>query len=862
MPDDIKKKTAASRKERVAADLCCAAFFLAIVLYLYSDMVFGGRYPMMSDQTMYGAHSPTFLKWALHSGEIPLWNPFNSCGEPYVPSIYSCTLIYPGLAVPSLLFSGGAVWTAVQLVHIWAAGFLMYLYLRTHSASVVVCVMGGLVYMLNSHMLMRLQFPVAGFVTSLMPLSLMAWERALRRQSLLSLLLAGLALSLQINGNQVQVLGFCGLALAFTWLFDFANAVRARAGRARIAILLAAPPLACFFALCFSAYFMAPLLEYSRLSSRAIGLNWEAATRYSLPPAHFLTLLIPNLFGNSEPSSFWNTRVGWHWNGACYAGLAALPLTLIALLRRSSPESLAEGAGANRLRFLAIAGIFSGAAFSLGRYFPVMGAAYDLFPPFRTLRWPSMGLVMLVFGLSVGSAIGWHSLTDALAAARRESPDARKVAGLIRRIAWCGLAVFCLLNAALWISPESALGIFAGVSHSAVSSPLHEEAFRNGGGVVLDALRWFGAVALALCAWAAWALRDVAPGAGSSIPRATPMERAAWPGTRGMIAIVAFLAIMLVDLIHIGKPLWVTSDVDVALADAGAPPGAEKVPPMARWWTTNASSVLGGLHGCRDAQTYLTLKSLRVPYLNHAGPDFSAWGMGPIWPWRWTLLTLPLSAPDSSPESRARILGLMGVFREFRVDPIPSLDLRFRASSQPVPDDLRFDRAWVATKWARLKQWQGAEAVWKGIYDLRGVAILETENDAEISTAPAALPDCATSAEIGLPEYTANTVCLRVRLNGNGILVLADTYYPGWRAWVDGVETPIIPVDVLFRGLNIGPGDHEVRFEFISEPFYMGAAISAATWAVTLALFILSLLRRRNFIKLEGRAIKILAGQF
>jgi hypothetical protein len=45
-------------------------------------------------------------------------------------------------------------------------------------------------------------------------------------------------------------------------------------------------------------------------------------------------------------------------------------------------------------------------------------------------------------------------------------------------------------------------------------------------------------------------------------------------------------------------------------------------------------------------------------------------------------------------------------------------------------------------------------------------------------------------------------------------LVLRDLAYPGWVAEVDGIETPIRPVDVLFRGIKVPPGNHRVVLRF------------------------------------------------
>jgi len=58
--------------------------------------------------------------------------------------------------------------------------------------------------------------------------------------------------------------------------------------------------------------------------------------------------------------------------------------------------------------------------------------------------------------------------------------------------------------------------------------------------------------------------------------------------------------------------------------------------------------------------------------------------------------------------------------------------------------------------------------------------------------------------------------------------VLTDAYYPGWRALVDGLETPIYRADLLFRAVYLPAGQHRVEFIYDPLSFKLGAAISLA----------------------------------
>lgn len=74
------------------------------------------------------------------------------------------------------------------------------------------------------------------------------------------------------------------------------------------------------------------------------------------------------------------------------------------------------------------------------------------------------------------------------------------------------------------------------------------------------------------------------------------------------------------------------------------------------------------------------------------------------------------------------------------------------------------------------------------------------------------------------PERVAVEVTSR-----GGFLVLADLFYPGWEARVDGRPTQLFRADGLFRAVAVPPGSHQVLFRYRPLSFYAGAAVSLAT---------------------------------
>jgi len=86
------------------------------------------------------------------------------------------------------------------------------------------------------------------------------------------------------------------------------------------------------------------------------------------------------------------------------------------------------------------------------------------------------------------------------------------------------------------------------------------------------------------------------------------------------------------------------------------------------------------------------------------------------------------------------------------------------------------------------------------------------------------------------------------KTNIQSILVLADTFFPGWHAYIDGKETKIYRANLMFRGIVLPKGEHIVEFKYIPESFYMGVGVSGMTLVGLIVVYILSLrgVKRRS----------------
>ena len=82
---------------------------------------------------------------------------------------------------------------------------------------------------------------------------------------------------------------------------------------------------------------------------------------------------------------------------------------------------------------------------------------------------------------------------------------------------------------------------------------------------------------------------------------------------------------------------------------------------------------------------------------------------------------------------------------------------------------------------------------------------------------------------------------IEVETKSDGFLVLADSYYPGWKAFVNGKETEILAANLNQRAIQIEQGSHQVKFIYQPESFKTGAIISGITFIIIIIIIVFQL---------------------
>lgn len=124
---------------------------------------------------------------------------------------------------------------------------------------------------------------------------------------------------------------------------------------------------------------------------------------------------------------------------------------------------------------------------------------------------------------------------------------------------------------------------------------------------------------------------------------------------------------------------------------------------------------------------------------------------------------------------------------------------------------------------------------WKKVYEYGSVVVLENQK----YKARIEIKNQTNQGSISNIFYSANKVSFNTNSpEDNSILVLRDTWYPGWKAFVNNKEVSIDKYLNIYRQINIPKGESSVEFVYQPKSFLYGLYISSFTLIIWLILIV------------------------
>ncbi len=115
------------------------------------------------------------------------------------------------------------------------------------------------------------------------------------------------------------------------------------------------------------------------------------------------------------------------------------------------------------------------------------------------------------------------------------------------------------------------------------------------------------------------------------------------------------------------------------------------------------------------------------------------------------------------------------------------------------------------------------------------------EQDPGIAATPDAAPGSAVYREV-----TPEDVRVTVDTSAPALVVVRNSYDPGWSATVDGRAAPLLATDYLVQGVAVPAGRHEVRLVYRDDDVMRGMRLGFLVWLILLASIPAALLLERR----------------
>lgn len=757
----------------------------ALAVLFFAPGLFRGELPVFRDLLVLTIPLRAHARQAIRQAELPLWCPEIFFGCPFLANYQSAVLYPPSVLLYAMPFPLGL--SLFLAVHLAVAGVGMARYLRARLAlEPEAAVFGGVV------------FALGGFFVSLVPLTnqlqvaawlpwALLWAAELRQRGGAKAFLALVGvLSLQGLGGAPEPLLLTAAAIA-------AEAVASGIGppsglRPTLRLAVAG---ACAAGVC--AVQLLPTAEYAARTLRFHGLAAETVTAESLRLRSLQQLVLPHGFSGDAPGFSPEGGVPLFWS--LYVGI--LPLSFA--LARASVRPLSGWAVAGTLATI----------LALGDSIPVFPLLLETAPRiFGAFRYPAKFFLLAHTALAVLAAEG-------VAGTLRSRVVRRRALGLLGVL----VATTALLSAWSVAAPGSFLEAIGFRQAPTLSAEARALLAADAGSL---AARSFGFSALGALVLASFELGK--------------LRRPAFV----MLAVVVGSA----DLFFVHRPIPVfvpAESLESAVANvlpegvrvfhyrterSGAQgdriqawngtirPGESAGEQAQFLWAAAVpdTGLLQGLASVAGVDGFATIE--RIEFFR-------------------TIASLPR-------ERAIRLLGSLGV--EALVGPEPlssdSLDLAARETADS-------DSSW----WAyRLRERAPRAYLAERVVYARelGEALLRAAEsgyrpgrDAVLLGDPAAGPRDLAPGAIEEISWQRQSLRARVSLPGPGLLVVADSWFPGWEATIDGRPAPILRANGIVRAVEVPAGRHEVQMSYRPATFRIGAAVSLFSTISTLLLGLL-----------------------
>jgi hypothetical protein len=789
------------------------ALYGLLTLILFRKFVISGEMLFGSDTLGLGYVARAFYAEMLRSGTFPLWNPFILGGTPFLESLAGGDSLYPTSLLLLFLDTYRALgWKLV--LHVFAGGLFMYGWVRRLGVTPLAASVAGIAY-LSAPFLVSLVWPGHDgkiFITALTPLLFWLAERTLTRGGVGSYAALALGIGVVIISTHFQAAYFLFGALGLYYAFRCFQLWRA-AGTTRALVAFGLFLGSAVAGAGVSAVQLLPAVDYVTEHSRRTQTTTQASREESLAyssswglhPEEVAALVVPEFVGGNVGGAAWAENTYWGRNvfkhNHEYAGLVVLILASLAFV---------GGARSGVRWFLLFLGTLA-ILFGLGGHTPVWRILYELVPGISLFRAPSNAAFLFGFSAITLMALG---LDRVLALRSRQDADWPRIRNV--SVGWvAGLAVLTGLAASgvlldVWVSV-----LYAGIDPAKATALEQATPFIVRGFAISTTLA--GGVGGAI-----WLYRDRRIGAAL------------------LASIVGVLAFA--DVVRVDDPFietfdfrtWSAPDPNIRYLQGRL--DAEEPFRVFSMMGGNGQDVnpamfgleLAGGHHPNDLGRYRELIGMAgsgLPQRLFESPNIL-----PILNVRYLLWPVAQLGPLEAVQGVPHLEGLR------RVNEAALADGRVYSAVYAFPG---LPRARLVSEAVIVPDEDAVSFIAGPGFDPTGQVVLA-------EPAPIALDGQPPEGAVRWTRREPNGLELDVETTRPALLVLSESWFPSWRARVDGEPTALLRANYVLRAVPLEPGRHRVEIAYDTGSLVRALLLSLACTAVLVTFIVVSARRGRG----------------
>ena len=770
----------------------------AIASFIYQLIVWRGWILYNGDAWRLYYPAKAFMFSHLKESQFPLWTPHLFFGFPFFAEAQAGVL-YP-IHLLLLIFKTTTAYSIATISRYILGGLFMFLFIRRITNNSWAAVISSLVFAYNGYMIAQVIHENVENALIWLPLILFALDKWIIDANRPALISAGICLGVSFLAGYffISLLVLITATLYYICfslfvhkdtfgIIDFGYLKRWIGGISTFGLI--GVGLACVQ--------LIPNFELAQVSVRSGGLDYDVSTQVSLSPFHLICFIFPKFFGHpSTQGSIWGLWPSNYIDLVFYLGILPFLLILGALLIRRDRYTLFFG-----LMFLVAFGL------ALGQFTPLWNLLHNL-PVFSMMRNPARFLSMAVTAGAVLAGLGFDRLIY------RQAADQVKQKRYLRLIGFgTGVTVFfCIISGWLITTLKPSimdLGrwfvdqfVYNQSIHAKSSTHYYERVE-----VYYNQLASFARIDHPFIYLPVILL-------GLSVLLIFYITRST--GNKKIIGLIC-IGLIGMDLFLFAR------DYNYELPPDAYTRKSHHIDVMEQDKTIFRYAVSPLMNSMRNYDPMI----FRQDYIQ---------GSSPLQMKRHAEIIEALR-PHMMEISQAvtlnPLVNLLNIKYIATYDSIPHAWAKLRSTDGYFYENKTvLPRAFVASESLVLPS---ARDVLQALTDTTFMpqeTVLLEEPGPTWEPHPDATPATARILRYDLSE-------IEIETDGHGgFLVLTDTYYPGWTAYVDDEETPILRADYLFRAVPIDSGHHIVRFVYAPWSFRIGASVSIATLVLSVSLLL------------------------